>query len=176
MLFRSYNQCMPSEKEVIMLNLIFRTADILTLAYAFGATLWFFFVQSPVLVRRMGRDNFVPLQMSMVGPLFKSLSLSLLVMTAATLAQGFVFFSAPVLTALIALAGALINTIHIIPRALKQGGKSRKEELDVEAQKSVTRFASEGGGKASQFWHRLVVLFVLIMFAGLIPHAVWLVS
>jgi hypothetical protein len=163
-------------KEVIMLNNLIRSVEILSLAYAFGATVWFFFVQSPVLVKRMGRDNFVPLQMSMVGPLFRSLSLVLLIMVVATLAQGFALLSVPVLTALLALAGALINTVHIVPRALKQGGKSRKEELDAEAQKSVARFAADGGGKASRVLHRLVVLFVVVMFAGLIPHAVWLVS
>ena len=159
-----------------MLNTFIRSIEVLSLAYAFGATLWFFFVQSPVLVKQMGRDNFVPLQMSMVGPLFRSLSLVLAIMVVATLAQGFTLLSLPVLTAILALAGALINTVHIIPRALKQGGKSRKEELDAEAQKSVARFAADGGGKASRLYHRLVVIFVVVMFAGLIPHAVLLVS
>ena len=160
----------------MMLNTFIRSIEVLSLAYAFGATLWFFFVQSPVLVKQMGRDNFVPLQMSMVGPLFRSLSLVLAIMVVATLAQGFTLLSLPVLTAILALAGALINTVHIIPRALKQGGKSRKEELDAEAQKSVARFAADGGGKASRLYHRLVVIFVVVMFAGLIPHAVLLVS
>ena len=159
-----------------MLNNFFRIADMLSLAYAFGATVWFFFVQSPVLVKRMGRDQFVPLQMSMVGPLFKSLSFALLIMLGATFAQGLALPSLPVLTAVLAFTGALINAIYVIPRALKYGGKSRKEELEPEAQKSVARFASDGGGKASRLWHRLVVLFVVVMVTGLIPHAVWLAS
>jgi hypothetical protein len=159
-----------------MLNSFIRTVDVLALAYAFGATIWFFFVQSPVLVNRMGRDNFVPLQMSMVGPLFKSLSLVLLIMLGVTFTQGLALLSFPVLTAGLAFASALISTVFIIPQALKHGGKSRKEELGPEEQKSVTRFAVDGGGKASRLWHRMVVLFVVIMFAGLIPHAVWLVS
>lgn len=42
---------------------IARLIDLLALAFVVGSTSWFFFVQSPGLLARMGREAFVPLQM-----------------------------------------------------------------------------------------------------------------
>ncbi|MDP3231499.1 MAG: DUF4149 domain-containing protein [Myxococcales bacterium] len=159
-----------------MTSTIARTIDLLALAYVFGSTAWFFFVQAPVLVKRMGRDRFVPLQMSLALVLFRSLSVALLVMAGAALASTHAPGSTLVLTALVALAGAVINTVFVLPRALKTGGVSLKEVQSIDEQKSVGNFVSQGGGQASAFWHRVVVVFVLVMLGGLVPHAVLLVS
>ncbi|MDP1919052.1 MAG: DUF4149 domain-containing protein [Myxococcales bacterium] len=155
---------------------IARTIDLLALAYVFGSTAWFFFVQAPVLVKRMGRDRFVPLQMSLALVLFRSLSVALLVMAGASLASTHAPGSTLVLTALVALAGAVINTVFVLPRALKTGGVSLKEVQSIDEQKSVGNFVSQGGGEATAFWHRVVVFFVVVMLAGAVPHAVALVS
>lgn len=159
-----------------MTSTIARTIDLLALAFAFGSTAWFFFVQSPVLVKRMGRDRFLPLQMSLALVLFRSISVALLVMAGAALASTHAPGSTLVLTALVALAGAVINTVFILPRALKTGGVSLKEVQSIDEQKSVGNFVSQGGGQASAFWHRVVVVFVIVMLGGLVPHAVLLVS
>lgn len=159
-----------------MTSTIARTIDLLSLAFVFGSTAWFFFVQSPVLVKRMGRDRFLPLQMSLALVLFRSLSVALLVMAGAALASTHAPGSTLVLTALVALAGAVINTVFILPRALKTGGVSLKEVQSNDEQKSVGNFVSQGGGQASAFWHRVVVVFVIVMLGGLVPHAVVLVS
>ncbi len=159
-----------------MTSTIARTIDLLALAYVFGSTAWFFFVQAPVLVKRMGRDRFVPLQMSLALVLFRSLSVALLVMAGAALASTHAPGSTLVLTALVALAGAVINTVFVLPRALKTGGVSLKEVQSIDEQKSVGNFVSQGGGQASAFWHRVVVVFVVVMLAGAVPHAVALVS
>lgn len=159
-----------------MTSTIARTIDLLSLAYVFGSTAWFFFVQAPVLVKRMGRDRFVPLHMTLALVLFRSLSVALLVMAGAALASTHAPGSTLVLTALVALAGAVINTVFVLPRALKTGGVSLKEVQSIDEQKSVGNFVSQGGGEASAFWHRVVVVFVIVMLGGLVPHAVALVS
>ncbi len=159
-----------------MLNNIIRTINFLTLAYVFGSTVWFLFIQSPALVKRIGRDRFVPLQMSLVGVLFRSLTAALLVMTVAALVLEQNVLSGPVLSAATALGGALINHFFVVPRALKHGGRSLREEVTVDEQKSVSRFASEGGGEATRFWHRVLVLFVVVTLAGVVLHAVYLVA
>lgn len=159
-----------------MLTTVARSVDVLMLAFAIGSTAWFFFVQSPVLVKRMGRDRFVPLQMSLAIVLFRSLSVTLAVMLGAALAHNADPLSMPVLTAALGLAGALVNAVFVVPRALKAGGKSMKEAFTDEDKKSVARFAADGGGEASRVLHRAVVFFVVVMLAGLLPHAVSLVS
>ena len=151
---------------------IARTIDLFALAFALGTTLWFFFIQSPVLIKRMGRDKFVPLQMRLTRVLFKCLYISLLVMFAAALAANAGAPSLPVVTAAIALLGAVVNNFLIIPRALRAGARSIRDELKPDQQSSVERFVSEGGGASARFWHRAVVLFVIVMLAGLLPHAV----
>lgn len=159
-----------------MFTTVARSIDLFAFAYAFGATAWFFFVQSPVLVKRMGRDRFVPLQMSLVAPLFQSVSVVLVVMLGAALAHNAQWGTLPVLSAVLALFGAVLNAAVVIPRALRAGGKSMQEQLGADDQQSVSRFASEGGGEASAFWHRAVVLLVVVMLAGLLSHAVSLVA
>ena len=153
-----------------MLTNIVRTINFLTLAYVFGSTVWFLFIQSPALVNRIGRDRFVPLQMGLVGVLFRSLSVALLIMTVAALALEQNVLSGPVLSAATALAAALINHFFVVPRALKHGGRSLREEVTEDEQKSVSRFASEGGGEATRFWHRVLIIFVVIMLAGVVLH------
>lgn len=153
-----------------------RSVDLLALAFAFGSTAWFFVIQSAVLVKRMGRDRFMPLQMSLAQVLFKSLTVALLVMLGAAMISTGDLLSMPVLTATVAFMGAAINNFFVLPRALKTGAKSLKEEQPVEEQRSVANFVSQGGGQASRFWHRAVVFFVLVMFAGLLPHAASLAS
>ncbi|MDQ3264385.1 MAG: DUF4149 domain-containing protein [Myxococcota bacterium] len=159
-----------------MITTIARIIDLLALAYALGSTAWFFFVQAPVLVKRMGRDRVVPLLMSLAPVLFRSLSVALLVMAGAALVSTHAATSTLVLTALIALVGAVVNSAVVLPRALKTGGPSLKEGQTVEDQRSLGNFVSQGAGQASQFWHRAVVVFVLVMVGGLVPHAVALVS
>ncbi len=61
-----------------------RVIDLFAVAFVFGATIWFFFVQSPVLLKKMGREQFVPIQMRLTVVLFKSLTISLFIMTGAS--------------------------------------------------------------------------------------------
>ncbi len=153
-----------------------RTIDLLALSYAFGGIAWFFFVQAPVLVRRLGRDRSVPLLMGLAPALFRSTTVALLVMFGASFAVAGTLHAWPVVTAALALIGSAANAFVVLPRALRTGGRSLRETQDVETQKSVANFVSQGAGEASRGWHRAVVLFVVVTLAGLLPHAVALAA
>ncbi len=149
--------------------------DLLTLAFVFGATAWFFFVQSPVLLARLGRERFVPLQMRLTVVLFKVLGVALLLMMGTTLVHSPLASMATV-TAALALAGGLINRYVVVPRALRAGGRSIKGLAGNDEEGSTAGFASEGAGHETRLLHRLVVLFVVIMLAGVVGHGVVLLG
>jgi len=152
-----------------------RFVDLFAMAFVFGATVWFFFVQSPLLLARMGRDSFVPLQMRLTAALFQALAVALLVMTAASVAHGRRADLAT-LGAGVALAGGLINRFLIVPRALRAGGQSRRDIAGKDHEGSTAGFASEGAGAKTKVLHRLVVLFVLVMLAGAVTHGFALIE
>jgi hypothetical protein len=149
-----------------------RVIDLLATSFAFGATAWFFFVQSPVLLKRLGREKFVPIQMGLTVVLFRTLTAATALVVLATALQGHPPQSSPMLTALVALAGSLINQLVVVPRALRAGGASRQDLKGKDRDASTAAFASEGAGNRTRLLHRLVVLFVVVMLAGLVLHAV----
>lgn len=159
-----------------MFNLAARIVDLLAVAFAIGATLWFFFIQSGALVKKMGRDRFVPIQMALTAMLFKSLSIATGLALVAALIHNPSITSISAISAAVGFTGAIFNKLFVLPRAFRAGGRSLRENQDDEQQKSVARFASDGGGQATRFWHRTVVFFVIVMLGGLIVHAVSLVT
>jgi hypothetical protein len=154
---------------------IARTIDLFTMAFVFGATAWFFFVQSPVLLKMLGRDKFVPIQMRLTSVLFMVLTVLLLVMLVATIGHSPIG-SSTTLTAGIALFAGLINKFVVVPKALKAGGQSRTDIKGKDTEASTTTFASEGVGNQTQLLHRLVVLFVVIMVVSVVAHGIRLLA
>jgi hypothetical protein len=154
---------------------IARTIDLFAMAFVFGATAWFFFVQSPVLLKMLGRDKFVPIQMRLTAVLFSVLTVLLLVMLAAVLGHSPIG-SGTTLTAAIALAAGVINKFVVVPKALKAGGQSRIAVKGKDVEASTSTFASEGVGNQTQLLHRLVVLFVVIMVVAVVAHGVRLLA
>ena len=143
--------------------------DILTASLAIGATAWFFFVQSPALIKSMGRDRFVPIQMRLTKLLFRML----VYVTLAVLVLSLVLAPSlgPVLAgAVIAAAGARDHVEMAEQRALRAGGKGRAEARKAGDEGSVAQFAVEGSGPSSKFWHQLVVVFVVVILGGLVVH------
>ena len=65
-----------------------RMVDLLALAFVFGSTAWFFFVQSAVLLNKLGRERFVPLQMRLTRVLFATLTSALGVLVGASVLHG----------------------------------------------------------------------------------------
>ncbi len=157
------------------LTQIARLIDLLALAFVVGATSWFFFVQSPTLLARMGREKFVPLQMRLTVVLFRALSVALFVIAGATVVHSAALSTAAA-SAAIALAGGLINKYVVVPRALKAGGRSRAEIKNKDDEASVGGFASEGAGNRTRLMHRLVVLFVVVMLGGAVVHGATLLG
>lgn len=149
--------------------------DLLALAFVFGATTWFFFVQSPVLLEKLGRENFVPVQMQLTIVLFRTLSVGLLIMLVASVGHS-PFGSATTLAAGIAMVAGLINQFVVVPRALKAGGQSRRDIKGKDSEGSTAGFASEGAGARTQWLHRLVVLFVVLMLGGVVVHGISLLG
>jgi len=146
-----------------------RAVELFAMATVFGATVWFFFIQSPVLMKHLGREAFVPLQMRLTVVLFQSLEALLFAMVGAALLTNDKT-SPAVLSACVALLGGLINKYAIVPLALQAGGRTLKDIKDKDHEGSTAGFASEGGGSKTKTLHRTVVLFVVIMLAGTVWH------
>ncbi|GAB1483715.1 hypothetical protein MASR2M78_25310 [Treponema sp.] len=157
------------------LTQIARAIDLFSMALVFGATVWFFFVQAPTLLKKLGREQFVPIQMRLTVILFRTLAVSLLIMFASAMGHS-PLGSTTTLTAGIALAAGLMNQFIIIPRALKAGGQSYKDIKGKDSEGSSLGFASEGAGSRTQLLHRLVVLFVVIMLGAVLVHGIRLLK
>ena len=154
---------------------IARVIDLFTMAFVFGATSWFFFVQSPVLLKVMRREQFVPIQMRLTVVLFRALTAALLILVGASLGHSPIT-SATSITAILALVAGLINKFAIVPSALKAGGQSRSDIQGKDNEGSTANFASAGVGDRTKFFHRLVVLFVLVMVVGVVAHGIRLLA
>jgi hypothetical protein len=154
---------------------IAQVIDLFAMSFVLGATAWFFFVQSPVLLKKLGREKFVPLQMRLTVVLFKVLTAALLIMLGATALANPI--AAPItIAAGVALLGGLINQFVVVPRALRAGGQSRKDIKGKDHEGSTPSFASEGAGNKTKWMHRLVVLFVVVMLGGIFTHGVALLG
>jgi energy-converting hydrogenase Eha subunit A len=144
--------------------------DVVLSGSVIGATAWFFFVQSPVLIKMMGRDRFTPIQMRLTKILFQTLTIATALIVVLSFLGGGGVTSLSFLGAVVGLLGAAINKYLIVPRALIAGGKGRMEEKDKADDKSVQSFAVEGAGPAAKTMHQTVVLFVVVMLGGLAVH------
>ena len=125
--------------------------DLFLSSFVFGSTLWFFFVQSPALIKWMGRDKFVPIQMRLTKVLFRTLTIALAASMIMTMLHAGVTASHALISIMIAFISVAINNFYVIPRALKAGGKGRVEEKDQSDDKSFGKFASEGSGHLQSF-------------------------
>jgi hypothetical protein len=144
-------------------DLLFATESLLV-AFGIGATLWFFFVQTPALLLGLGMERFLPLQMRLVRVFAKALAVSTVLVLVAAALRG-----ASIVPAAVAAAAAVTNALFVVPRALRSGGQAlrevRAEEVD---DATLASFTSVGGGEPTKVWHRIVVLAVLVMTGGLL--------
>jgi 1,4-dihydroxy-2-naphthoate octaprenyltransferase len=113
--------------------------------------------------------------MRLVVVLFRALSVSLLIMLGAAAGHSSLG-STTTLAAGIALVAGLINHFVVLPRALKAGGQSYKDIKGKDSEGSTVSFVSEGVSNRTQRLHRLVVLFVVIMLAGVVVHGIRLLD
>ncbi len=148
--------------------------DIFMMAAIFGSTVWFFFIQSPVLYKAMVRERFVPIQMRLSGVLLKSQLVALVVLfVTAILSRSLI--SVPAIAAAFALIAGTVNKFVVFPRALRAGGESiRSREAEGETGTAV-EFVSGGAGHSATQMHRVVVLFIVLMVAGTVTNGVSLI-
>jgi len=140
--------------------------DLLVTGLAIGATVWFFFIQSPALYRTLARERFVPMQMRLAKLLFSSLLVAQLIATALGLLG-------TTLALLSAAVGALIGALNravLFPIALKAGAASQQSHEEEGATGSATRFVTVGAGRKATVMHRVVVFCVLLMTAAALTH------
>jgi predicted RND superfamily exporter protein len=137
---------------------------------------WFFFVQSPMLLASLGREAFVPLQMRMTITFFRAVSVATVALVGLAVADTASVTSWPVITAGVGLLGAGVNQLVVVPRALRAGGRSRRDIAGKDHEGSTAQFASEGAGSRTKTLHRLVVLFVVVMLAGVVLHGLTLLG
>lgn len=137
--------------------------DLAVAGFLVGSNIWFFFLQSPLLIAIMGRNKFVPIQMKLTKLLFRSLSVAAV---ALVLLAWFSGGSQALVGAVFAAVSALVAHFYVIPQALKAGGKGRAETIADGGDHSVGKFASEGSGPSAAFWHRTVVVFVVLILIG----------
>lgn len=150
--------------------------DIVAMSLVLGATAWFFFIQSPVLYKLMVRERFVPVQMHLSKVLFTTLFITLAILIIAAAVQTSSLVSLSTLTAFFAFLAAGINKFLVFPTALRAGGESHKLQEDHGETGTPSEFVSEGAGRSATRMHRIVVLFVLLMVASLISHAIFLIT
>lgn len=149
--------------------------DFAALCLVLGATSWFFFVQSPIMLRFLGRDKFVPVQMHLTKALFRMLEIALLVVVGSTTLHSPVA-SLGFVSACAALAGGAINKHIVVPAALQAGARSLADIRGKNAEASTVGFASSGAGNRTKGKHRTVVVFVVVMLAGAVVHGLVLLS
>lgn len=151
-------------------------ADAVGTALVFGATTWFFFIQSPMLLKTLGRERFVPLQMRMTKLLFSTILVALVCTLAASISHT-PPNSLVTCSVVAALAAASINRFLVLPQAFRAAGQGLVEARNAaQADARAADFASKGIGNRTKILHRLVGLLVLAMLASLAVHGVQLFS
>lgn len=152
-----------------MTSILPRMLDLLLMSFVLGATAWFFFIQSPALIRLLGRPQFVALQMRMIRIYFMSIVPALYLSAVAS------WFIAGVashlfMTSLMAALAASVNAWVILPRALRAGKESQRASMEKGATLPMASFASEGARQETKVFHRLIVLIVGIMLVLVLGH------
>jgi hypothetical protein len=156
-----------------MLGTLLITIDLFLTGFTVGTTVWFFFIQSPMLFNLMGREKFVPIMMQMTRLWVHTMFLSTSTLLAVSLVikhdyrESLQFYY--VLAGWVAI---LTNRFVMVPNALKAGASSHQERKGDNS-KDVKSFVVEGGSKTeTKTMHQAVVTFVLIMSAALVAHLI----
>jgi hypothetical protein len=146
--------------------------DQLLAGFSVGTTVWFFFIQSPFLLKILGKEKFTPTMMKLIELWAKTVSaLFVLVQPLRVVLSG--NKASPIMD-LVPLAigwtAIAVNRFVIVPRALQAGWKSSRGRKGDNS-KDVKDFAVQGGGRTeTKSLHQTVVLYVLIMSGGLVGH------
>jgi hypothetical protein len=143
--------------------------------FTVGVTIYHYFIQSPTLMKFMGKEKFTPLMMALTRLWAKVMFVSSTANLLTSLYLSSKGFMNIHMVAIGWLAMAL-NRFLVVPAALKAGARSTRE-LKGDNSMDLNEFAVIGGGKAlTKSLHQTVVVFVLIMVGAFIGHLVDLTS
>lgn len=151
--------------------------DMLLAGFGVAVPIWFFFIQSPALMKVLGKEKFVPVMMGLTKVVFRVLFVvvtanALLVGIGAYLSSSSATTTASLLSMLGAWISVLANRFVVVPKALKAGAASAKDRKGDHS-RDVKEMAVSGGGKATtKTLHQTVVLFTLLMVGALVAHVV----
>jgi len=144
--------------------------DLLATSLIIGATIWFFFVQSPALYHAMEREQFVPIQMRLAKLLFSTLLIAQAAAFVLSLVVSRPTLSLSTETALIALLLGGLNRLLIFPRALRAGAASHQSHEAKGETGTIVTFVTSGAGRSAELMHRVVVGVVILMTAAIVFH------
>jgi len=135
-------------------------------------TVYFFFLQSPYLFKRLGRTKFVPIMMQMTKLFFNVQVAFGIVLAALSFLR--VNSSAPTIAAAAALAATSVNRFFVVPKALAAGRASAKERAENESHSTVD-FVVQGGSKTeTKTLHLTVVAVVFANVGAILLHLILL--
>lgn len=160
--------------------LLLSTLDLIANSVVAGAPIWIFFFQGPLLFSFMGRDKFIHPMMKLTSLLFRwTLPTFALVSFLCSLLASFVNGngsdndllssllsllsapSAPIISSGLSLLMILINSVYVVPIALKAGLRGMKT---ANQSKDVRDFVVDGGSQTThtKTLHQRVILVVLL--------------
>eukprot|EP00040_Diaphanoeca_grandis_P040314 m.261676 g.261676 ORF g.261676 m.261676 type:complete len:157 (+) comp42799_c0_seq1:333-803(+) len=132
-------------------------------------TVWFFFIQSPFLFKRLGRKQFVPIMMQITQLFFDTMMVLCFALLAVSATR--VGMSGQTQAALASVVATTLNWGFVVPRALAAGRGSMKERSDNPDSKSATDFVIEGGSKTqTKTLHQTVVAVVFMTVGSVATH------
>lgn len=139
----------------------FAMIEFASVALGLSSVVWVLGIQAIGLLRSMPRPRFLALQMTLV----RVWSRALAVITAVAAALALLRAGPHAWPVLGALVGAVVSGYGAVPRALRAGAAAIKADHG-EAMTSAG-FLSEGGGDQTRVWHRVVLVCVVVVVAGL---------
>lgn len=89
--------------------------ELVCMALVLGATVFFFFVQSPQLMTFLGREKFVPIQMKITTWFFSFIQIPLVIVGILSFLRGGIWTIA---TSFMALFGGSVNYFFIVPQVI----------------------------------------------------------
>lgn len=168
----------------LLVSSLMGTVGLVANSVAIGAPIWIFFLQGPLLFSYMGREKFLHPMMKLTELLFRwTLPSCSAVALLASLIRSTLddskllsLTSSTNIWAGLALASTLVNSILVVPKALKAGLRATQAKED-EASNTVKGFAVNGGSRSqTKTLHQTVVLFVLLAEICAVMHVYHVVS
>ncbi len=143
------------------------TLDIIALTFiglTLGCSVWVFIIHPLGMIGSMPRPQFIVQQMRMAR-LWSRAMVPMTVALSAAMIAGRAAHSEH-MPALVSLGAALLQWWVVLPRAIKAGGDSLRQDdaHDLDA----GSFLADGGGKSTRLWHRVVLLLLVVYLSGLV--------